>query len=142
MSNPAEPIFSAIDLLRMLFGVLITASGAVASLLFFARLKRKDYALLYFGLGALLYGVRLFVSGSAGYVHHRWDLLDPVVSLVIIIALFLVDCRLVCRGGRVWNHKSASSPSQAGRRHQDLVGVDRHSGFSGHAIYSFPFLWP
>jgi len=89
MSNPAEPIFSAIDLLRMLFGVLITASGAVASLLFFARLKRKDYALLYFGLGALLYGVRLFVSGSAGYVHHRWDLLDPVVSLVIIIPLFL-----------------------------------------------------
>src|SRR5438270_8982892 len=89
MDNSSMPVFSAIDLWRMLFGVLITATGALACLLFFARLRRKDYALIYFGLGALLYGVRLFVSGTAGYQHHKWDLLDRIISFVIIIPLFL-----------------------------------------------------
>lgn len=89
MNSAAEPIFSANDLWRMLFGVLITAAGALACLLFLGRLKRKDYALVYFGLGAILYGVRLFASGSAHYLHHRWDNLDHVVSLVIIIPFFL-----------------------------------------------------
>ena len=73
----------------MLFGVLITAAGALACLLFLGRWRRKDYALVYFGLGAMLYGVRLFASGSAHYLHHRWDNLDYVVSLVIIIPFFL-----------------------------------------------------
>jgi sigma-B regulation protein RsbU (phosphoserine phosphatase) len=89
MDNPSMPVFSAIDLWRMLFGILIAATGALACLLFFARIRRKDYAMLYFGLGALLYGVRLFVSGSAGYEHHKWDLLDPVISFLIIIPFFL-----------------------------------------------------
>jgi sigma-B regulation protein RsbU (phosphoserine phosphatase) len=89
MNNPAMPVFPAIDLWWMLFGVLISATGAAACLLFAARWKRKDYALLYLGLGALLYGMRLFVSGSAGYEHHRWHLVDPLVSLVIIIPFFL-----------------------------------------------------
>jgi sigma-B regulation protein RsbU (phosphoserine phosphatase) len=89
MNNPAMPVFPAIDLWRMLFGVLISAAGAAACLPFAARWKRKDYALLYLGIGALLYGVRLFVSGSAGYEHHKWKLVDPLVSLVIIIPFFL-----------------------------------------------------
>ncbi|HEX3155568.1 MAG TPA: SpoIIE family protein phosphatase [Candidatus Angelobacter sp.] len=83
------PVFSAIDLWRMLFGVLITATGVLACLLFFARIRRKDYAMLYFALGALLYGIRLFVTGSAGYMHHKWDLVDPVISFLIIIPFFL-----------------------------------------------------
>jgi sigma-B regulation protein RsbU (phosphoserine phosphatase) len=87
--TPTEPILSANDLWRMLFGVLITAAGAIACLLFAARLKRRDYALVFFGIGALLYGVRLFISGSAGYMHHQWDALDPAISLVIIIPFFL-----------------------------------------------------
>ena len=89
MDSSSVPVFPAIDLWRMLFGVLITAAGLVASLLFAARFRRKDYSLLYFGLGALMYGARLFISGSAGYLHHHWDVLDPVISFVIIIPLFL-----------------------------------------------------
>ncbi|MGC2694299.1 MAG: hypothetical protein WA738_00755, partial [Candidatus Angelobacter sp.] len=81
MNSAAEQIFSTNDLWRMLFGVLITAAGALACLLFLGRLKRRDYALAYFGLGAMLYGLRLFASGSAHYLHHRWDNLDYVVSL-------------------------------------------------------------
>ncbi|HEX4604643.1 MAG TPA: hypothetical protein VH724_11655, partial [Candidatus Angelobacter sp.] len=92
MSNPA-PIFSAIDLLRMLFGVLIAAAGAGACLLFLARLNRKDYSLLYFGLGATLYGVRLFINGSAGYQHDRWHWLELLISLLVAIpfVLFFVE---------------------------------------------------
>ncbi|HEX4603926.1 MAG TPA: SpoIIE family protein phosphatase [Candidatus Angelobacter sp.] len=92
MSNPA-PIFSAIDLLRMLFGVLIAAAGAAACLLFLARLNRKDYSLLYFGSGASLYGVRLFINGSAGYQHDRWHWLDLLISLLVAIpfVLFFVE---------------------------------------------------
>jgi sigma-B regulation protein RsbU (phosphoserine phosphatase) len=83
------PIFSANDLVRMLCGVLIVAAGVLSILLFLGRIKRKDYSLLYFGSGALLYGVRLFISGSAGYMHHHWDVADPVISLVIVIPFFL-----------------------------------------------------
>ena len=53
------PGFSTLDLLRMLSGVLIAAAGLVACLLYFVRLKRRDNSLLYFGLAATLYGVRV-----------------------------------------------------------------------------------
>jgi phosphoserine phosphatase RsbU/P len=83
------PFFSANDLARMLFGVLIAAAGTLSILLFLGRIKRKDYSLLYFGSGALLYGARLFISGSARYLQHHWDVADPVISLVIVIPFFL-----------------------------------------------------
>ncbi len=72
--------FSALDLARMLFGVLIVAAGAVSCLFFAVRRKQREYSLLYFGLGAILYGVRLFINGSSGYMDetvgldHRSDL--------------------------------------------------------------------
>jgi sigma-B regulation protein RsbU (phosphoserine phosphatase) len=89
MSNSPSLNFSALDLAQMLFGVLIAAAGALAGLVFLARWKRRDYALIYFGLGALLYGIRLFVRGSAGYMHGRWDTLAVVITLVVGIPLAL-----------------------------------------------------
>src|ERR1700734_1706376 len=85
----AAPFFSVNDLVRMLFGVLIAAAGTLSILVFLGRIKRKDYSLLYFGAGALLYGIRLFISGSARYLQHHWDVADPVISLVIVIPFFL-----------------------------------------------------
>jgi sigma-B regulation protein RsbU (phosphoserine phosphatase) len=82
-------VFSALDLARMLFGVLIVAAGAVSCLFFAVRRKRREYSLLYFGLGAMLYGVRLFINGSSDYMHGRWDRITEVISLVIPIPLLL-----------------------------------------------------
>jgi sigma-B regulation protein RsbU (phosphoserine phosphatase) len=89
MNNSPSLNFSALDLTQMLFGVLIAAAGALACLVFLSRWKRRDYALIYFGLGALLYGIRLFVRGSAGYTHGRWDALEVVITLVVGIPLTL-----------------------------------------------------
>jgi len=82
-------VFSALDLARMLFGVLIVAAGAVSCLFFAIRRKQREYSLLYFGLGAMLYGVRLFINGSSDYMHGRWDRITEVISLVIPIPLLL-----------------------------------------------------
>ncbi|HEY2498690.1 MAG TPA: PP2C family protein-serine/threonine phosphatase [Candidatus Angelobacter sp.] len=93
MNSSPVPGFSALDLVRMLFGVLIAAAGVAAGLLFLARLKRRDYSLLYFGLAASLYGIRLFIEGSAGYLHHRWDRVQLVISLLVampLISFFVV----------------------------------------------------
>lgn len=81
--------FSALDLARMLFGVLIVAAGAVSCLFFAFRRKQREYSLLYFGLGAILYGVRLFINGSSSYMHGRWDWITEAISLVIPIPLLL-----------------------------------------------------
>src|SRR4051794_18264841 len=89
MTDAAAPFFSANDLVRMLFGVLIVSGAVFSILLFLARFRRRDFSFLYFGLGAFLYGIRLFVNGSSQYMEHRWDIVDPVVSLLIIIPFFL-----------------------------------------------------
>jgi sigma-B regulation protein RsbU (phosphoserine phosphatase) len=82
-------LFSALDLARMLFGVLIVPAGAVSCLFFAVRRKQREYSLLYFGLGAILYGVRLFINGSSNYMQGRWDPITEVISLVIPIPLLL-----------------------------------------------------
>jgi phosphoserine phosphatase RsbU/P len=89
MNTDLAPVFSTLDLLQMLFGVLFASAGAVSLLFFLGRRKRKEYPLLYFGLGALLYGIRLFFDGSAGYEHHRWEWVHLVISLVIPIPMLL-----------------------------------------------------
>jgi sigma-B regulation protein RsbU (phosphoserine phosphatase) len=81
--------FSTLDLLRMLGGVLIAAAGLVACLLYFVRLKRRDNSLLYFGLAAALYGVRVFIEGATSYMDHQWDRLPLVISLFVAIPLIL-----------------------------------------------------
>ncbi|HEY4676882.1 MAG TPA: SpoIIE family protein phosphatase [Candidatus Angelobacter sp.] len=89
MNTDHVAAFSVLDLARMLFGVLIVAAGAVSCLFFAIRRKRREYSLLYFGLGAMLYGVRLFINGSSDYMHGRWDWITEVISLVIPIPLLL-----------------------------------------------------
>ncbi|MGB8128855.1 MAG: hypothetical protein WCG81_03605, partial [Candidatus Angelobacter sp.] len=81
--------FSTLDLLRMLSGVLIAAAGLVACLLYFVRLKRRDNSLLYFGLAATLYGIRVFIEGATSYMDHQWDRLPLVISLLVPIPLIL-----------------------------------------------------
>ena len=92
--------FSALDLARMLFGVLIVAAGAVSCLFFAIRRKQREYSLLYFGLGAILYGVRLFINGSSGYVGKRWDWITETISLVIPIPLLLFFTATMARRWR------------------------------------------
>src|SRR4029077_19969526 len=89
MNTSSVADFSALDLMRMLSAVLIAAAGALACLLFLVRLKRKDYSLIYFGLGSLLYGLRLFINGTASYLEHKWDRLDLPITLLVGIPLFL-----------------------------------------------------
>jgi len=105
MNIDQAPIFSALDLARMLFGVLISAAGAMSLLFFLSRWKHKEYPLLHFGLGAVLYGARLFINGSSGYMHGRWDWITELISLVIPIPLLLFFAETVALGWRklaVW----------------------------------------
>jgi len=92
--------FSALDLARMLFGVLIVAAGTVSCLFFAVRRKQREYSLLYFGLGAILYGVRLFINGSSNYMQGRWDWITEVISLVIPIPLLLFFTATMARRWR------------------------------------------
>jgi phosphoserine phosphatase RsbU/P len=92
--------FSALDLARMLFGVLIVAAGAVSCLFFAVRRKQREYSLLYFGLGAILYGVRLFINGSTHYMQGRWDWMTEAISLVIPIPLLLFFTATMARRWR------------------------------------------
>jgi sigma-B regulation protein RsbU (phosphoserine phosphatase) len=79
-------------LVRLLFGVLITAAGLVAVLLFLLRIRRKEYALLYFGLSASLYGIRLCIQGSAGHLDPKGRV-DLLITLVagIPFTLFIAE---------------------------------------------------
>ena len=92
MISTAVPGFATLDLVRLLFGVLITAAGMVAVLLFLLRIRRKEYAQLYFGLSASLYGIRLFIEGSAGHLdpNRRVDLLITLVA-GIPFTLFIAE---------------------------------------------------
>jgi sigma-B regulation protein RsbU (phosphoserine phosphatase) len=81
--------FSTLDLLRMLSGVLIAAAGLVAGLLYFVPSKRRDNSLIYFGLAAVLYGIRVFIEGANDYMDHQWDRYPLVISLFVAIPLVL-----------------------------------------------------
>src|ERR1051326_9244615 len=100
MNEDHIAVFSALDLARMLFGVLIVAAGAVSCLFFAFRRKQREYSLLYFGLDAILYGVRLFINGSSGYVGKRWDWITETISLVIPIPLLLFFTATMARQWR------------------------------------------
>ena len=89
MHSSAVPGFSALDLVRMLSGVLIAAAGLVACMLYLVRLNRRDNSLLYFGLAAALYGIRVFIEGANGYMDHQWDRFPLVISLFVPIPLIL-----------------------------------------------------
>jgi sigma-B regulation protein RsbU (phosphoserine phosphatase) len=89
MNSSPVSAFSALDLVRLLFGVLITAAGFVACLLYLVRLSRRENSLFYFGLAAVLYGARLFIQGANNYMQQPWERIPLVISLVVAIPLVL-----------------------------------------------------
>lgn len=134
-----DPIaaFSALDLARMLFGVLIVAAGAVSCLFFIGRRKQREYSLLYFGLGAILYGVRLFINGSSHYMQGRWDWITEVISLVIPIPLVLFFMVTMARRWRklaLWSIGIFSVIGAVGMAELFLVHSERATQRAIHLI--------
>src|SRR5258708_8617772 len=61
--NPAVPVeIVRADAVRLLLGTIFSACGAAACLLWLPRARRQGSSLLYFGLAALMYGVRLIAT--------------------------------------------------------------------------------
>jgi sigma-B regulation protein RsbU (phosphoserine phosphatase) len=77
------------DTLRFAVAVLVTASGVLSLGFFLSRIRRRDNALLYFGLGAGLYGVRLFLE-TAGHFGSTADLLITLL-LPSLLVLFIAE---------------------------------------------------
>jgi phosphoserine phosphatase RsbU/P len=137
--------FSALDLARMLFGVLIVAAGAVSCLFFAVRLKLREYSLLYFGLGAMLYGVRLFINGSSNYMQEQWDWITEVIALVIPIPLLLFFTATMARRWRklaLWSIGIFCVIGAVGMAELFLVQSERATQKAIHliAIVVIPFL--
>src|SRR5215472_15439590 len=84
------------DVIRFAVGVLVTASGLLSFLLFIARIRRRDYGLLYFGLGATMYGVRLFVEVAG----QRGRAADLALALLIPVPLLLFMVEIAAREWR------------------------------------------
>jgi sigma-B regulation protein RsbU (phosphoserine phosphatase) len=80
---------SIMDSFRFAVAVLITVSGVVSLALFRARIRWREDSLLYFGLGAAMYGTRLFLEA----IHHAGGTADLLITLLIPIplALFLAE---------------------------------------------------
>jgi len=61
--SPAVPVeIVRADAVRLLLGTIFSACGAAACLLWLPRARRQGSSLLYFGLAALMYGVRLIAT--------------------------------------------------------------------------------
>lgn len=77
------------NVIRFAVAVIVAASGIVSLVIFAARVRRKDFGLLCFGLGAVMYGVRLFlqVDGRAGGIAD----LALTLLLPIPLVLFMVE---------------------------------------------------
>ena len=112
MNSSPVSAFSALDLVRLLFGVLITAAGFVACLLYLVRLSRRENSLFYFGLAAVLYGARLFIQGANNYMQQPWERIPLVISLVVansscfVLAggnsIAFLETGILRRGRTVW----------------------------------------
>jgi phosphoserine phosphatase RsbU/P len=117
--------------------VLIVAAGAVSCLVFAGRRKQREYSLLYFGLGAILYGVRLFINGSSNYMQERWDWITEVISLVIPIPLLLFFTATMARRWRklaLWSIAVFSVIGAVGMAELFLVHSERATQRAIHLI--------
>ena len=94
------PALSPMNAIRFSVAVLVAASGAVSLLLFVARIRRRDYGLLYYGLGATIYGVRLFLQ----IAHEAGGSADLVLTLLLPVPLVLFMVETVAQEWRkfVW----------------------------------------
>ena len=86
------------DALRLLLSGIVAASGVGACLLWLPRARRHDLSLLYFGIAATMYGIRLVAtSATVGYLtpeHTRlWQRTDWTITSLIILpfTLFFVE---------------------------------------------------
>jgi phosphoserine phosphatase RsbU/P len=77
------------DTIRFAVAVLVTASGVLSCILFFVRFRRRESSLLYFGLSAALYGVRLFLEVAQQF--GSTPVLVITLFLPIPLVLFTVE---------------------------------------------------
>lgn len=87
------PALSPMDVIRFVVAVLVTASGILSLLLFAGRFRRRDYGLLYFGVGATVYGVRLFLQVA----QKGGATTDLVLTLILPVPLVLFLAESVAR---------------------------------------------
>ena len=93
--NPAVPVeIVRADAVRLLLGVIFGACGVAACFLWLQTAGRRRLSLLYFGLAALMYGVRLIVTtATAGYLapQHTGLLqrMDWVITSFIVLPFIL-----------------------------------------------------
>jgi sigma-B regulation protein RsbU (phosphoserine phosphatase) len=83
---------STMDAVRFALAVLVTASGLMSLLLFFVRIRKRDTALLYFGWGTTMYGMRFFLwighrAGGTGDLALTLLLPIPLMLLMVEIAV-------------------------------------------------------
>lgn len=76
-------------LVEIATAILIAASSLVVGVLFFARIQRRDFALLYYSLAAGIYSVRLFLQ--AAQINGGMADLVLTTLLPIPLVLLLVD---------------------------------------------------
>src|SRR5215813_12952401 len=86
------------DAVRLLLSGIVTASGVGACLLWLPRARRHDFALLYFGIAAVMYGIRLVAtSATIGYLTPQhtqfWQRTDWTITSLIVLpfTLFFVE---------------------------------------------------
>jgi sigma-B regulation protein RsbU (phosphoserine phosphatase) len=84
------------DTVRFAAGVLVTACGLLSGVLFVVRIRRRDNTLLYFALGATMYGVRLLLEAA----HQSGSAAVLFITLVIPVPLVLFMAEVVAPGWR------------------------------------------
>jgi len=85
-----------LDVVRFAVAVLVATSGLVSLALFVARVRKRDYSLLYFGLGASMYGARLLLEANHQYVGTA----NVLITLLLPIPLVLFMLETVAPGWR------------------------------------------
>ena len=74
------------DVFRLIVGELIVTAGVIALILHQFRPRTTDRSTLYFGLGALLYGLRLIVELAtlqSSFPFVPWRVFESLITLVI-----------------------------------------------------------
>jgi sigma-B regulation protein RsbU (phosphoserine phosphatase) len=85
---------STLDVVRFAVAVLIATSGVVSLALFLARIRKRDNSLLYFGLGAVMYGTRLVLEAN----HQYGGTVNVLITLLLPVPLVLFMAETVAPG--------------------------------------------
>lgn len=93
------------DALAVFFGIVIAVSGVVALLLNLLRVRSRTRQLLWFGIFALLYGVRLLVKTPSvqlllGMPPRAGEYTENVITSVIVVPALLFAEDIYGRGWR------------------------------------------